>query len=137
MNYTIQLHNQDTIKDIRTQFNTLFPYLKMEFFHEPSGKGKLLSKDKMIGINEKLSKISTSFKEGNLAFTNQTTVGELEHKLFTDFGLCVQVFRKSGNLWLETSATDSWSLDQQNEEGKSLAVHWNIEKENLNDHDIY
>jgi hypothetical protein len=47
------------------------------------------------------------------------------------------VFRKSGAVWLITSATDNWTLSQQNEEGKSLAQHFKEEKENLDDHDIY
>lgn len=136
MKHSIQLHSQQTIKEFRKEFNSIFPYLKIEFFHEPSGKGKLLSKDKMIGSDEILSRLSNTFQEGELVFYNITKVEDLEKSLLQDFGLCAQVFRKSGNLWLETSATDSWSLEQQNE-GKSLAVHWNIEKEDLNDHDIY
>jgi hypothetical protein len=36
----------------------------------------------------------------------------------------VQVFRKSGNVWLETSATDAWSLKQQNQEGMDLSTEF-------------
>ena len=44
---------------------------------------------------------------------------------------------KSGKIWLETSATDYWTLEQQNEEGKSLAKHFKTESENINDIDPY
>ena len=49
-------------------------------------------------------------------------VEELERILKKDFGLRAQVFRKSGNLWLETTMTDGWTLAQQNYHGKELST---------------
>lgn len=43
------------------------------------------------------------------------TVAELEAKL-QDHGIFAQVFRKSGDLWLETTRTDGWTLERVNEE---------------------
>ena len=75
--------------------------------------------------------------DGTIEVKPEMNVSTFE-KLFEDrFGLYVQVFRKSGSIWLETSATDSWTLEQQNEEGKSLAHHLRIERENTDDHDVY
>ena len=49
-------------------------------------------------------------------------VNELE-KIFKDrFNLAVQVFRKSGNLWLETTMTDNWTLQQQNNHGGEIST---------------
>ena len=62
---------------------------------------------------------------------------ELEEIFETNFGLHVQIFRKSGKIWLETSTTDGWTLNQQNEEGKLLEEELKIEKENMDDHDIW
>ena len=45
---------------------------------------------------------------------------ELE-KFAKEFDLFIQVFRRSGNLWLETTATDNWSLHHQNEQGRELS----------------
>jgi hypothetical protein len=137
MNYTLLISPQKTIQQIREEFTSWFPFLKIEFFREPAGKGNLLSKDKMFAGHETLGQVQSSLQEGDIHFHQDIQVGEFEKSLFESFGLCVQVFRKSGNLWLETSATDSWSLQQQNDEGKSLAEHWKIEPEDLNDHDIY
>jgi hypothetical protein len=36
--------------------------------------------------------------------------------------MVVQVSRKSGTLWLETTMTDSWTLGQQNEHGRELST---------------
>jgi hypothetical protein len=51
------------------------------------------------------------------------TVADLEFRLEKEYGLHIQVFRKSGNIWLETTATDNWTLDRQNQEGKILEEH--------------
>ena len=49
-------------------------------------------------------------------------VSELEVLLQYEFGLPAQVLRKSGNLWMETTMTDHWSLRQQNDRGQDIAL---------------
>ena len=49
------------------------------------------------------------------------TVASFEQTLLNQFGIAAQVFRKSGNLWLETTMTDQWSLAQQNEHGREIS----------------
>ena len=62
--------------------------------------------------------------------TQNETVSTLENELWKNFGLSAQVFRKSGNLWIETSLTDSWTLEQQNREGFEMSSsHKNLYKE--------
>lgn len=48
------------------------------------------------------------------------TVSELEQHFADVYGLSVQVFRKSGEVWLETTTTDNWSLEKQNQEAIDL-----------------
>jgi hypothetical protein len=50
------------------------------------------------------------------------TVEELEKSFLVKFGLNVQVFRKSGKSWLETTITDKWTLEKQNTQGEELDV---------------
>ena len=42
-------------------------------------------------------------------------VAELENDFSGQFGLQVQVFRKSGEVWLQTTKTDNWTLIEQNQ----------------------
>ncbi len=49
------------------------------------------------------------------------TVLEVEQFFKLHFNLNAQVFRKSGNNWLETTLTDSWTLKKQNQEGMELS----------------
>jgi hypothetical protein len=58
---------------------------------------------------------------GELALNDLMTVGELENSLLENFGLNVQVSRRSGTLWLETTMSDKWTLKQQNDHGRELS----------------
>ncbi len=55
--------------------------------------------------------------EGDFRIDSKLPVGEFEQKFLAKYGLNVQVFRKSGNLWMQTTATDSWTLAEQNRKG--------------------
>ncbi len=48
-------------------------------------------------------------------------VNELEQSFADTFGLGVRVFRKSGKSWLETTVTDGWTLEEQNNQGRDLS----------------
>jgi hypothetical protein len=91
----------------------------------------------MIIYDMKLKDIQINQRVGEIIISKQTLVSDLEHQFENDFGLYVQVFRKSGRIWLETTATDNWTLEQQNEEGKSLNEHLNIKPDSQDDHDLY
>ena len=51
---------------------------------------------------------------GTININGLMKVAELESAFFVTFGLAVQVFRKSGKVWLQTTATDDWTLEEQN-----------------------
>ena len=131
------IDGKQTIADLKNLFNRSFPFLKIEFFRETCVNGKVNPKNKMITTNEVIVPLQRTMHLGKIAFTKQTTVGELEENFLNKFGICLQVFRKSGNIWLETTSTDDWTLEQQNEEGRSLAQHFKIEKNNHDDNDKY
>ena len=63
-----------------------------------------------------------SFKEEcMMEVLDTTTVHDLETGFRERFGLSVHVFRKSGNLWIETTMTENWTLKQQNEHGMEIS----------------
>ena len=54
---------------------------------------------------------------GEVLLTGDRTVTSFEGELEERFGLHAQVFRRSKNLWLQTTSTDYWSLATQNQKG--------------------
>jgi hypothetical protein len=53
---------------------------------------------------------------GHLNIHKEMKVAELETAFEKIFGLSVQVFRKSEGIWIQTTASDSWTLNRQNSE---------------------
>jgi hypothetical protein len=109
------------LSSLQSDFNNYFPYLKIEFFKIPHRIGEALAKNLIYDKNKMVRDCRLIKSEGVLEFSNSMTVSDFEDKFQKEFGLSVQVFRRSGNVWLETSATDSWTLEQQNSEGAELS----------------
>lgn len=109
-----------TIQQVQREFSSRFPYLRLEFFSKPHKEGAGSEKRDMLDNSTSLSDCRLK-KEGELSISPEMTVAQLE-KLFRDnYRLYVQVFRRSGKLWLETTATDNWTLKYQNEQGQELS----------------
>jgi len=109
-----------TIAQLQREFSTVFPFLKIEFFDVPYKPDSALPRDKMIKHDRKFSTLKRMHTEGTIAILPNDKVSDLEARLWDLFGLSAQVFRKSGNLWIETSLTDQWTLERQNNEGREM-----------------
>lgn len=114
------INKDKTVLQLQRDFSTAFPYLKLEFFDAPYKSNVALPRDKVIKHDRKLADIKRIHTEGAITLNPAEKVGDFEGKLWQLFGLSAQVFRKSGNLWIETSLTDSWTLERQNQEGKEM-----------------
>jgi hypothetical protein len=58
-------------------------------------------------------------------------VAELEKEFFEKFGIAMQVSRKSGKIWIETSKTDDRTLKAQNLLGKMSSMPVGTERERM------
>lgn len=114
----IVLTYQETVKDIKKQFNNAFPYLKLEFFCEPHVVGQGSPYQKLVPPSTLLGEINGILREGEMTLTPQDTVKDVEQGFQRSFGLPVQVFRKQKDVWLETTSTDYLTLEEQNEMGR-------------------
>lgn len=110
------------ISDIQKEFNRMFPFLKIEFFNNKSFSRSNFSAQQIISQTRKIGDTQLTITDGDIEIAEEMKVSELE-KIFKDqFSLAAQVFRKSGNLWLETTMTDNWTLQQQNNHGRELST---------------
>lgn len=121
MSMHLQITPGRLISDIQKDFNKAFPFLKLEFFKKASLSNSDYSVGQLVPYNRKAGDNQLAITDGDIEIAEDMKVNELE-KIFKDqFGLAVQVFRKSGNLWLETTMTDNWTLQQQNNHGKEIS----------------
>ncbi len=126
----ILINGSKTISEVQGDFSKEFPFLKLEFFDAPHKEDKALPKSKMFPNTKKLAACRKQQTDGKLIVMKDEKVKDLENELWKNFGLSAQVFRRSGNLWIETSLTDSWTLEQQNREGLEMSItHKNPYKE--------
>jgi len=113
----MQLTAQTSTADLKSDFSEAYPYLKLEFFKKPHGANEASPKKEMYTADHLLSEVGFTGAGTTINITPEMRISEFEKQLFEGCGLCVQVFRKSGKVWLETSATDHLSLASQNELG--------------------
>lgn len=106
---------------IQEAFTEQFPYLKLEFFAKPHKPGGGSAKKFIKHGSKTIGECRTIHNNGTITITPEMTVTDLEQRFGDVYGLGVQVFRKSGNVWLETTVTDGWTLKQQNDQGEALS----------------
>jgi hypothetical protein len=118
----ILIDNDISIETIQDGFRKHFPFLKLIFYktaHETAAGSQPKDEiDSTLTIGEVRSKDS----EGHISINGHKKVSTLETEFREHYGLNVQVFRKSRKIWLQTTATDSWTLTEQNERGKEASI---------------
>jgi len=117
----IEINDHRKIYSIQEEFNKNFPWLKLEFFSKPHKVGGASPKTQLVSPSKTLGECRTLHDSGMITITPMMTVDELEQAFRDVYGLSIQVFRKSGKSWLETTITDTWTLEKQNEQGRILS----------------
>jgi hypothetical protein len=116
----IVINDNRLIEDVQKEFTEKFSFLKLEFFNQPHKKGEASSKKQLHNNKQTLGESRTIHTNGSITITGRMKVSELEKLFQKMYGLSVQVFRKSGNIWLETTSTDDWTLTKQNVQAKEF-----------------
>lgn len=103
-----------TLGDIQAAFHTAFPQLKLAFFSKTHQKNKGNNAKFLISDHKSLIGNLPGFRaEALLSIELHQRTWEVEKMIEDETGLHVQIFRKSGNLWLETSKSDDFTLAEQ------------------------
>ncbi|MBZ5859504.1 hypothetical protein [Flavihumibacter profundi] len=136
MTMTLSILASKHLNEVQKEFNTYFPYLKIEFFQRMHGVKKASPPQRMYPHNLTISEARTNNTEGYLDLWPDMSVAELEQAFWDKYGLSIQVFRKSGNLWLETTMTDKWTLTQQNSHGQEISSPNTKNEETKDDYEL-
>jgi hypothetical protein len=111
------------ISVIQKEFNDKFPFLKLEFYEKKHAIGEGSEKTEKIDPGKIIAEIRSKHNTGELSINGHLKVKTLEEHFADDYGLSVQVFRKSGDIWLQTTSTDEWTLSEQNEHGRQSVTN--------------
>jgi hypothetical protein len=120
-NLKLTVASDSQLRDLQQDFNERFPFLKIEFYRKDRNAKGDRSGSSPLPSHLKIKDISYDFKPGTIEVNEDMPVGELEEKFRDLFKLSVQVYRKSGGLWLETTKTDRWTLKEQNNHGMEIS----------------
>ncbi len=111
-----------TIKVIQEEFNRMFPGLKIEFYTIPHSSKSGTPEKFHIKSSVRLKEIFPDVATKEVAVSASMTVTELEQKIQNTLRVGAQIFRKSGNVWLQTITTDNLTLDEQNKKGLNSSI---------------
>ena len=119
-----EIRDDQSIGEVQEMFHSLFPFLKVDFFERDTHglvKNKLnkpaINSRKLLG-EFRLDKIDG----GDLLIGKDISVKRFEQYIDSMYCLHAQVFRRSGNVWLETTVTNNWTLEEQNRQGELITM---------------
>ncbi len=122
----MKIYNAKQLKDLQIEFNEAFPYLKIEFFNKPHEDGNGSNEEDILDNELTVGEVRDNDVSGFIPIDGKLPVGIFEKLFQNNFGLYVQVYRKSHGKWLQTWVTDIWTLEEQNNRGKILGDRDNL-----------
>jgi hypothetical protein len=125
----LKIQKESLADDVKRTFTGHYPFLKIELYKMPVSGNLTTTKKEMLPSNLPLD-LFTNATDKTIDINDYITVAELENQ-FALIGLTAEVFRKSGNVWVETTLTSNWTLQQQNAEGEEISGHFNTNKISL------
>ncbi len=114
------INQSKKLNSIQKEFQKRFPFLKIEFYKQAHSQGKGSPKKNTLDNQQTIADVQKNNLSGTIKLSGLTKVEELETAFAKTFGLSVQVFRKSGNVWLQTTDTDNWTLAEQNQKAMEM-----------------
>jgi hypothetical protein len=104
--------NQKTSELIK-KFNSMYPFLRLEIYYQGEEMGA-------SSHNCLLKDIVNKKAINDFMILPEMKVSEVEEAFWENMGLQISIFRKSGKTWLESSFTNYWSLERQNNLGREM-----------------
>lgn len=111
------ISNEKTLRQVKLEFQEKFRWLKLEFYSKAHEAGEGSSAQTHLDDSLTIGQVRSLHSEGELNVHGNMKVSTLESELAARYGLHAQVFRRSGEVWLQTTSTDDWTLSEQNDKG--------------------
>ncbi|MEY3051731.1 MAG: hypothetical protein RLY31_1516 [Bacteroidota bacterium] len=114
----MKILKEKTLLDLQSDFSSKFPGLQIQFYRGAYENGRPSPPEDQLHPSVTIGNVPGFRQEGEVSTDGHLKVATFEKQLWDSFGLNAQVFRRSGNIWLQTSATDQWTLAEQNRKGE-------------------
>lgn len=117
------IFNEDTtLAEINKAFQGHFPFLKIQFYESKIDpiKGIEVAGDPVKNYNMSVHDLLHGRIAEGLSMNGHLKVRSFENMWHEKAGIWIQVFRKSGNIWLQTTVTDEMTLSEINRLGEEM-----------------
>ncbi len=91
------------LSDIQKEFNSKFPYLRLEFYQEQRDAEEGKPSQQLLNADRTIKEVSPDAPSEDLNIDGEFTVSTLKEKFMEKFGVNIQIFRKSGDSWMQTT----------------------------------
>jgi hypothetical protein len=115
----ILLHSNRTVEEIKEEFSTIFPFLRIAFSTKKQESEGVINEE--VDPSTQLIEVSGVLKEGDIDINPTDTIKEVEQKFEKQYGLPVHIFRKQKDVWMDTNITDDLTLQEQNTWGRETS----------------
>ncbi len=125
----LKITEATTVKELQEEIAKRFPYLKIELYTTTHQEGEGSSVKNQLPRNLTIGEATGAAQKGIIEVNSLMKVSELEQLFQSIFGISAQVFRKSYSTWIQTTATDNWTLGEQNNHARENEAAANIKEE--------
>jgi hypothetical protein len=116
----LHIEKMMTLEHVQQAFSRHYPHLKIVYFIDRNKDNHLNSLERIQNLKMTIGSIREVSYDGFIQIEPTMTVLQVEMAFWKSFGLNVQIFRKSGNNWLMTHASDLWTLEEQNMKAEEM-----------------
>jgi hypothetical protein len=111
--FAMIMNNNKTLKELKQEFNNKFPHLSIEFYNTSHQPNQGNSKANILDEHLTFGDVRNIHAEAEVSIDGHLKTSAFEQMFKNTFGVNVQVFRKAGDIWLQTTITDHWTLAEQ------------------------
>lgn len=131
MNITITPETK--LGEVRDAFALQFPLLSLRFFETAVNfiSGKVMEGKRIVDMQKSFRELNPEIENVTILVAPETKVKILETIFYEKTGIFLQIYRQSGQIWLQTTATDSMTLAEV--EKLSLMMSEEVEKDETED----
>ena len=101
---------ETTLRELQESFTEQYPNLKLGFFVDLNDDNQYSQDELIKNEHSTLRMVNPKIGYGAISVSPSTKVMDFETEAFIQLGVDVQVFRRSGKLWLATKQTDHKSF---------------------------
>jgi hypothetical protein len=123
----ITIEPTQTLGASNSNFQKFFGLLRLDFYASTHNSGALSDDLALVSYDQTWADLGLQ-TEQRIDFDKSMSVAAFE-AMFKELGFGVQVMRNSKGVWLQTSATDDWSLGEQQSRAQEMAGDLHDERE--------